>query len=136
MSGPYEEMIDLPHHVSNRHPHMPLRNRAAQFAPFAALTGYDACVREAARIADSKMELDESEKAFIDLKLREIADNLEMAPDVSITYFLPDKYKSGGSYINAEGKVKKIDSMNGAVFMTNGTKIPIESIISVTTDKT
>ncbi|MBO5649011.1 MAG: hypothetical protein J6S76_03760, partial [Clostridia bacterium] len=104
----YEDIIDLPHHVSYRHPRMSRIDRAAQFAPFAALTGYEAAVRETARLTEGQKELDETALAVLNEKLRLLADFLEDRAQVSITYFRPDERKKGGAYLSAEGAVKAV----------------------------
>lgn len=113
-SHKYDDIIDLPHHVSNVHPPMSLQNRAAQFSPFAALTGYEEQISEAARLTDTKTELSESMKKLLDGKLRMIQERLETGtgasyPYISVTYFQPDAQKEGGKYVTFSGFVKKID---------------------------
>ena len=108
MKGKYDDIIHLPHHVSSVHPRMPMLDRAAQFSPFAALTGYESAIQETARVTDRRMELDEDAKANLDQKLR----LLEMSPEqppVALTYFQPDGKKSGGAYITITGVIKKMD---------------------------
>ena len=124
----YEDIIDLPHHVSYRHPRMSRIDRAAQFAPFAALTGYEAAVRETARLTEGQKELDETALAVLNEKLRLLADFLEDRPQVSITYFRPDERKKGGAYLSAEGTVRAVDEYAHTVTMENGTVIPMRHI--------
>ena len=124
----YEDIIDLPHHVSYRHPRMSRIDRAAQFAPFAALTGYEAAVRETARLTEGQKELDETALAVLNEKLRLLADFLEDRPQISITYFRPDERKKGGAYLSAEGAVKAVDEYAHTVTMENGTVIPMRHI--------
>jgi hypothetical protein len=131
MTGPYDDIINLPHHVSSSRPHMSTLDRAAQFSPFAALTGYDSAVKETARLTDERIELDEDMKAAIDERLLIIQEQLDDQPQVSITYFQPDNRKDGGAYIVANGCVKKLDEYERSVFMMNGTKIPIDDIIEI-----
>ena len=128
MSGPYDDILHLPHHVSHRYPRMPMIDRAAQFSPFAALTGYDAAVKETARLTDMQIELDESQKGMLDRKLREAA---ETHMSVKITYFVPDDKKSGGAYVNAVGKVKRIDTLNMQILLDDGTEIPIQTVLEI-----
>lgn len=128
MSGKYEGIINLPHHISDRHARMPMVDRAAQFSPFAALTGYDAAVKETARLTDSRTELTEEAKEILDAQLREAA---ELGETVCITYFAPDKKKVGGAYVDSVGKVKKIDRIEGIVLMSGGTSILIENIVNL-----
>ncbi len=131
MTGPYDDIISLPHHVSATRPHMTAGDRAAQFSPFAALTGYDAAIKETARLTDKKLELDESMKDVLSRRLQIIADWMKKRPEISITYFQPDMKKSGGAYVTAIGTVKKIDEYERIVIMTDGTAIPIDEIISI-----
>ena len=108
--GNYDDIIDLPHHVSETHPPMSRADRAAQFSPFAALTGYDAAVRESARVTEQRIELDEGVKAELNARLNCILEHLSEHPQVSITYFMPDEKKSGGAYRTVTGAVRKLDS--------------------------
>lgn len=124
----YEEIINLPHHESERHARMSMLDRAAQFSPFAALTGYDAAIEETARLTDTKIELDESEKEVLDLRLREA---MECGRPVRITYFLPDERKTGGAYVCTTGKVKKLDTLTGSIVTENGTSIMLEDIVGL-----
>lgn len=127
----YDSIKKLPHYQSVTRPHMSLYDRAAQFSPFAALTGYDDAVKETARLTDTKAELDEYEKAAINERLNRIQDTFDVQPEVSITYFLPDKKKSGGAYITVTGCVKKVDEYEHVVVMRNGTKVPIDDIAEI-----
>lgn len=127
----YDDIISLPHHVSPSHPYMPVPDRAAQFSPFAALTGYDDAIKEAARLTDEKVELDENRKAALNEKLMIVQERLNERPMVTITYFKPDEHKSGGTYAAFTGNVKKINRYEGAVIMLDGTKIPLEDIIGM-----
>ncbi|MGN0107178.1 MAG: hypothetical protein ACI4A5_05735 [Hominilimicola sp.] len=111
MNGKYDDIINLPHHVSKTHKHMPIADRAAQFSAFAALNGYDEAVDETARITENRIELDESQKTVLNEKLNIIADNLYSRPTVCITYFKPDEKKNGGAYQTVTDSVKKLTSM-------------------------
>lgn len=126
----YKDMIDLPHHVSTAHPQMPVPDRAAQFAPFAALSGHHEAVKETARLTDKRIELDEYCKAALDRKLKEIWQS-GSKKTVSITYFVPDVQKAGGSYVTAAGCVKKIDEYGRNLVLDDGTKIQIDEIIKI-----
>lgn len=128
----YDDIINLPHHVSKSHPRMSIHDRAAQFSPFAALTGYDGAIKETARLTNKRMELDETWKNVLDEKLRIIHEQLSSQPEIEITYFQPDEKKNGGAYISAAGIVKKIDRYERTVIMQDGTRIPIEKIIEIT----
>lgn len=127
----YEDIINLPHHVSSTHPQMDILARAAQFAPFAALTGYDAAIRETARLTDKEIELDESAKEILDEKLQMVRESIPEQPLVEITYFKPDLSKSGGIYETALGQVKKIDEVSYSLIMQDGLRICIDRILNV-----
>lgn len=127
----YQDIINLPHHVSETRPHMSMRDRAAQFSPFAALTGYDAAVKETARLTDQRAELDEEVKQNISERLNLIQENLAAASVVEITYFVSDERKEGGAYNTAIGTAKKIDEYQRLVVLTDGTDIPIDEIIEI-----
>lgn len=132
--GKYEDMIHLPHHQSKTRQHMSLYDRAAQFSPFAALTGYEEAVKETARLTDEKMEFSEEMKLKLSQKLTWIRENISRQPDVSITYFIEDEKKNGGSYVTEHGVVKKIDDIHHVVIMRNERVIPIEDISEISSD--
>ena len=127
----YDDIIHLPHHVSKTHPQMSMEDRAAQFSPFAALTGYDAAIAETARLTDQRVELDEYERQALNEKLQFISEHLKDHPKVSITYFLPDAWKDGGEYVTATGKVKKIDDYEQKIVLMDGTRILMEDMIGI-----
>ncbi len=131
MTKTYDDIIHLPHHVSATHPHMSAIDRAAQFSPFAALTGYDAAIKETARLTDKRVELDESMKDALSNNLQMIADRLKEHPEIAITYFQPDAKKNGGAYVIVINTVKKIDVYKRIVVMTDGIVIPVDEIISI-----
>lgn len=131
MTGPYDDIIGLPHHVSNKHSRMKRLDRAAQFSPFAALTGYGAAIEETARRTGERLELDEYEKAVLNGRLQTIAKRLSERPEAAITYFRPDEKKEGGAYVTAAGPVKKLNAYERIVVMADGTRIPIEDIIDI-----
>ena len=118
--GKYDDIINLPHKQSTRRSHMSLYDRAAQFSPFAALTGHDAAIKETARLTDQKVELDEGSKERLNMRLQLILENLNSTPEVTITYFLPDEKKAGGAYVDAVGTVKKVDEYEQIVVMRDG----------------
>ena len=124
-------IIDLPHPTSQNHPRMSLYDRAAQFSPFAALTGHHAAIAETGRLTDRRIELDESEITRVDAALQHLQKLLPGRPTVSITYFVPDERKSGGSYQTVTGEVKRIDTVAGMIQMTDRREIPIEDVFSV-----
>lgn len=128
----YENIINLEHHVSEKHPQMSREARAAQFAPFAALTGYDTAIKEAARLTDKKIEIDEGLKIILNNKLQTIIQNIKDIPEVTFTYFVQDNKKQGGKYTTTKGNVKKIDITNGYVILNDKTKIIINDIINIT----
>ena len=127
----YDDIINLPHHQSTERAHMSLHDRAAQFAPFAALTGHEEVIEETARLTDAKIILDESAVEKINEKLYEISQNLPEKRNVSITYFRPDALKQGGAYLTDVGTVKKIDVIETMVFMDSGMKIAMEQIVKI-----
>ena len=128
---PYEDIVDLPHHVSRKHPQPTMADRAARFAPFAAITGYEEMVLEEARVTDDRIEMDESSKAALNEKLNMILEFIDEQSDVSITYFEPDKRKAGGAYVTVTGTVKRIDEYEHLVIMTDGKKINIDDIYNL-----
>ena len=127
----YDDIIHLPHHQSGTRPHMSLHDRAAQFSPFAALTGYDAAVEEAARLTEQKLELSEEEKAAIGAKLTEIKEHIKERPEVTVTYFVPDERKAGGTYVTVTGTARRIDDFERVVIMQDQSRIRIEDIIDL-----
>ena len=130
----YDDIIMLPHHVSKKHPQMPLLNRAAQFSPFAALTGHDAAIQETQRLTDSFIEIGGSREIKLNEQLLLIRHNLDKRPELKITYFQPDERKSGGSYITVCGRIKKIDEYNRQIIFVDGTVLPIDHIFSIQGD--
>ena len=130
----YDDIINMPHHKSKTRKPMPVENRAAQFAPFAALTGYDDAVKETARLTDSRAELDETVKAEINAVLIYIAQHPEQKPEVKITYFRPDDKKTGGAYITVSGVVSEIREFERTVVMCDATEIPIDDIYAIESD--
>ena len=124
----YDDIINLPHHVSPNRQRMSMHDRAAQFAPFSALVGYDDAVAETARLTESRPELDEQEQRAINERLTYIADYTHEQPEVRIKYFVPDEHKSGGAIVEVSGKVKKISDTNGTIVLTDGCKIRLSDI--------
>ena len=127
----YDDMIHLPHHVSNKHPHMAVSDRAAQFSPFAALTGHNAAIKETARLTEKRVEIDETMKVVLSDKLRIVLECMYEYPQIAITYFKPDERKNGGAYVTITGTVKRIDEYKRVVIMTGETEIPINEISSI-----
>lgn len=134
MSSAYDDFLNLPHHVSADLPHMSMQNRAAQFAPFAALVGYDALIQETTRLTDQKTELDESVKAELNEKLRLLLELIPQQPEVTITYFLPDNRKAGGAYRTTSGIVRKYLRSENLLVMIDGSQIPIDAIAALDGD--
>ncbi len=128
---PYEDIVDLPHHVSRKHPQPTMADRAARFAPFAAIIGYEEMVLEEARVTDDRIEMDESSKAALNEKLNMILEFIDEQPEIKITYFEPDKRKVGGAYVTVIGTVKRIDEYEHLVIMTDGKKINIDDIYNL-----
>ena len=130
----YEDIINLPHHVSATRPQMSMINRAAQFSPFAALTGYDAAIKETGRLTDEKIEMDEEALNILNMKFQVLVDSMDDEPEVTFTYFKPDERKAGGAYIEVTGRVKKVDNFERRIVMQNGTKMPMDDILNVEGD--
>ena len=131
MSGVYDDIIGRPHHVSSTRPHMSAIDRAAQFSPFAALTGFGAAITETARLTDGRIELDDSEKSALNEKLSRIQEKLDGRAEVTVTYFKPDEKKSGGTYLTVKDAVKTIDKYGLNVVMMSGMKIPFDDIVEI-----
>lgn len=131
MNEKYKEIIHLPHKQSATRPHMPVADRAAQFAPFAALVGYDDAVRETARLTDSRRELSDGALEQLNAKLSYIQDHLDEQPEVSITSFQPDSKKSGGVYLTCSGVVRRVDDYEHTVLLQDGREIFIDDIVEI-----
>jgi len=129
MNRDYSDIIHLPHHVSSKHPPMPRQNRAAQFAPFQALSGHGDNIQETARTTDSRIEIAEDAGEDLNAKLRILRD-IE-GQEATFTFFEKDKKKAGGKYHVVTGTVKKIDMIVQSITLTNGMEIPIDSILTV-----
>lgn len=127
----YDDIINLPHYVSPTRPRMSMIDRAAQFSPFQALTGYGAAIQETGRLTDRKIELSEDERIVLDMKQQILLDNIRERPDVSITYFIPDERKDGGSYVTVTGNVKKIDDYQRLLILTDRAQIPLDEIVDI-----
>ena len=128
MSGKYDDIIHLPHHVSRKHPRMSNHDRAAQFSPFAALTGFEAKINETARLTDRKLELDDYAKTQLDAKLQELRAKLSQKLPVRLTYFKADERKEGGAYVQITALVRKIDPYERCLHLYSEEIIPIEDI--------
>lgn len=134
-SGPdwlrYADIIDKQHHVSKKRPPMSMEERAAQFSPFAALTGYEAAVKETARLTDDREELDEDEKTRLNAQLQKISARLQEQPEVMVTYFAPDERKTGGARQTYRGRLRKIDRNRKMLIMVDQTELPIENLLNI-----
>lgn len=127
----YTDIIDLPHHTSNKHPRMSAIARAAQFSPFAALTDYDAEIKETARLTDEKVELDEDSVNDINAKLHYIKDNIDENPEITVEYFVPDEKKAGGAYLTLNDRVRIIDEYEHEVVFISGKRVIIDDIYKI-----
>lgn len=127
----YDDIIDLPHHVSATRPRMSNMDRAAQFSPFAAVVGYDAAVKETARLTDDRMELDENSKTILNEKLQMVLEHADTNPEIIVTYFVQDSKKAGGSYVSTTGILKKVDAYEQVLVMRDGTRIPLSEVFEI-----
>ena len=130
-NGKYDDIINLPHHVSSKRKRMSIEERSAQFAPFSALTGYDDVVKETARVTNERREIDESLKMILDEKLKIINEQISLKPMITFTYFMPDSKKDGGSYKVVTGNVQRIDEYEKLIILEDKTKIPIAEIVEI-----
>lgn len=130
----YDDIINLPHHISKKHPQMSLYARSAQFAPFAALTGYEEAVKENARETNERIDIEDELKSILDGKLQIILEQIKNHPEISITYFIADTKKDGGEYVTVTGLVKKVDLYNQYIYLVDNTEIPINEIIDISGD--
>ncbi len=131
MADNYNDIINNPHHTSKTRKRMSQTNRAAQFAPFAALTGYDAAIGEAARLTETKIELDDKTKEILNMKLGFLKNHIKDRPYVTITYFVPDTQKDGGAYVDYSGNIRVIDETKQTIIFADRTTIPIELICDI-----
>lgn len=127
----YDDIINLPHHVSASHSQMPLLDRAAQFSPFAALTGHHEAIKETARLTEEWIELDESRKEMLDERLQIIRENLINRPEIIFTYYKPDEKKSGGAYLTVKGTVIKINEYEHQILLEDDTVLVVENLFSI-----
>ena len=124
-------IINLPHPTSAKHPRMPLSDRAAQFAPFAALSGHSAALVETARLTDQRMELDEDARAALDSKQQLLLERIKERPEITVTWFQPDAKKDGGRYIVSTGRLKRIHEADQVLILVDGLRIPIGDIVEL-----
>ena len=130
----YDEILNLEHHKSKKHPPMSLYARSAQFAPFAALTGYEDAVLETAREVGERIDIDEELRNILDSKIQILTEQIKKKPELIFTYFVPDITKDGGAYVNVTGIIKKIDTINRIIILEDQTEIPINEIIDISGD--
>ena len=131
----YNDIIDKPHHVSSKRPHMSMYDRAAQFAPFAALTGHDEAIEETARLTDRRIELSEDEKIELDSKFQYVMEHVGDGTEFEFTYFVPDATKSGGKYITYVGAIRNIDIFKGIITFTDKSAIKIADIVNIRSEE-
>lgn len=131
MADNYNDIINNPHHTSKTRKRMSQSNRAAQFAPFAALTGYDAAIGEAARITETKIELDDKTKEILNMKLAFLKNHIKDRPYVTITYFVPDSKKEGGAYVDYSGNIRVVDEIKHSIIFTDRTTVAIEMVCDI-----
>ena len=134
MSTSYDDIINLPHHISKKHPQMSMADRAAQFSPFAALTGHEDAIKETGRLTDRQITFDENERSLLNWRLNRIAEHLSVSPVISIVYFEPDLHKSGGSYREISGVIAKIDQYSRVITLQDNIQISLDHIISIDSD--
>lgn len=127
----YSDIIGMEHHRSDKHPHMSNLDRAAQFSPFSALSGYDDCITEAARLTDEKIELDEETRLLLDQKLQLLQSHISSHPQILFTVFLKEALKTGGSYVTISGEVKRIDFVAREILLTDGQVLSLDDIFSM-----
>lgn len=128
MKGKYDDIMDLPHHVSGRYRHMSRENRAAQFAPFAALTGYEDAVEETARLTDAQAEITEERREWLDTCLNLLEKNIRQRPEVTVTYFQPDHRKAGGAYVTMTGTLRRVDAVQRLLVFADGRTVDLDSV--------
>ena len=134
MSGPYDDIIHLPHPTSKNRPRMSIHDRAAQFSPFAALSGHAAAIAETARLTDRKLELNEDTRAELDRRQAILLEHISERPEVTVTWFCPDEKKAGGAYVTTTGRLKKIDEIERVLVLTDGARIPLEDVAGLESD--
>ena len=131
MSGPYDDIINLPHPTSKRHPRMPVHDRAAIFSTFAALSGHGVAIAETARLTERRIELDEDTRAELDRRQAILLGHMDEQPEVTITWFQPDERKDGGAYLTATGRLKKLRELERLLVLADGTEIPLEDVVAL-----
>ena len=134
MTRKYDDILHLPHPTSQKHPRMPISDRAAIFSPFAALSGHAGAIAETACLTDQKMELDEDTKAELDRRQAILLEHIGKQPEVTVTWFQPDGRKEGGAYLTTTGRLKKLDESQRVLVLTDGTKIPLDDVAGIESD--
>ena len=129
--GEYDDLIYLPHPVSRKHPPMSAMDRAAQFSPFSALTGYEAVLREAGRLTDSRAELSEYSRDILDQKQKILLGAAPAHPEITVTYFIPDRRKQGGAYGTLKGNLKRIDLARRVIILLDGTEVSLDDVADI-----
>ena len=131
MSGPYDDIINLPHPTSIKHPQMSIQDRASIFSPFAALSGHAGAIAETARLTEQRMELDEDTKAERDRMQAILLEHIGEQPEITVTWFQPDERKEGGAYLTTTGRLKKIDPIEQTLVLLDGTSIQLEDVFNL-----
>ena len=134
MSGPYDDIINLPNPTSQRHPRMPIHDRAAIFSPFAALSGHGTAIAETARLTERRIELDEDTRAELDRRQAILLEHMDEQPEITVTWFQPDERKDGGAYVTTTGRLKKLDTVQRVLVLLDGTSIPLEDVAGLEGD--
>ena len=127
----YRDMLYLPHKQSATRKHMSVHDRAAQFAPFAALTGYDSAIDETARFTEDRLPRSEADEELLNERVRFLSERIAEQPEVTVTYFLPDERKAGGAYVACTGRVKRIEPLPQRILCTDGREVPLEDILTI-----
>ena len=131
MSGPYDDIINLPHPTSLKHPQMSIQDRSAIFSPFSALSGHAGAIAETARLTEQRIELDEDTKAELDRRQAILLEHIREQPEITVTWFQPDERKEGGAYLTTTGRLKKIDEVYRALYLADGNRIPLDDVIEI-----
>ena len=134
MNGPYDDIKNLPHPTSKRHPRMPVHDRAAIFSPFAALSGHGAAIAETARLTERRIELDEDTRAELDRRQAVLLEHMDKQPELTVTWFQPDEKKDGGAYLTTTGRLKKLRELERLLLLADGTEIPLEDVVALESD--
>ena len=127
----YDDILNMPHHVSSTRPHMSMHDRAAQFSPFAALVGYDDAVKETSRLTNEKQELTADKITDLNQKIAFLTEHADERPEITIEYFIPDEKKAGGMYVTLSGNFRRIDEYNHNMVFTSGEEIPLNDIFMI-----